>query len=310
MFLSQIKQHLVCSMGLTSRAPKRGSAPKRQAPPVRPVVETLESLQYMSATIHDVNANGDVVVEVTGDVGFSKSYTVVTASNNADGMATLTVSHGYLNPVVTTWSASVDTPIFGVLIQGDGTNNEIFLNGQTSVFGGALISVDSGDGNDLIGAAVDTSVMLNGGAGNDGIICGGMAALAEGSSPVFISGGSGNDNLQGSQGFDVINGGSGNDYLQGNTGNDQLFGGSGNDRLWGNQGDDSLNGGVGDDYLRGNSGNDVYYLDLTFRYQGREVLDDTSGRDSIYYAKDTNFKDMTIKGRFEVYRLVPNAPGV
>ena len=67
----------------------------------------------------------------------------------------------------------------------------------------------------------------------------------------FISGGDGNDTLQGASGDDSLDGGAGNDAMSGRSGNDQLTGGAGNDTVLGGFGEDTLQGGLGNDLLIG-----------------------------------------------------------
>lgn len=55
-----------------------------------------------------------------------------------------------------------------------------------------------------------------------------------------------------------ISGGSGNDTLQGTSDNDTILGNGGNDALYGNDGNDSVDGGSGKDLLNGGAGNDIY----------------------------------------------------
>ena len=63
-----------------------------------------------------------------------------------------------------------------------------------------------------------------------------------------ISGGGGNDNIQGC---------AGDDNLNGNNGNDVIDGGEGNDKVFGNNGDDTLTGGPGADEFQCGNGNDT-----------------------------------------------------
>jgi Ca2+-binding RTX toxin-like protein len=78
-----------------------------------------------------------------------------------------------------------------------------------------------------------------------------------------VTGGSGNDSIDGGWGKDTLNGGSGNDDLFGNDGNDSLIGGSGKDDLRGGDGNDTLIGGSGVDRLDGGNGKDtIVYLSI------------------------------------------------
>jgi hypothetical protein len=78
----------------------------------------------------------------------------------------------------------------------------------------------------------------------------------DGLTPTIV-GTSGNDNMFGTPGNDVIVGGGGNDSISGLRGNDVICGGAGNDRLIGGDGDDRLFGEAGSDQLFGGPGNDT-----------------------------------------------------
>lgn len=96
-------------------------------------------------------------------------------------------------------------------------------------------------------------------------------ASAEGSG---LSGGSGDDVLQGQQhsdylfgnagkdvivgfgGADILDGGAGDDYLRGDDGHDRLLGGTGADTILGGAGDDTMFGGTGHDSIWGGAGKD------------------------------------------------------
>lgn len=71
--------------------------------------------------------------------------------------------------------------------------------------------------------------------GNDRITVHGALTIG-----AFLSGGAGDDTLQGGSGNDVLVGGAGRDTLAGNHGNDLLFAGAGADMLNGGQGGDLL----------------------------------------------------------------------
>lgn len=74
-------------------------------------------------------------------------------------------------------------------------------------------------------------------------------------------------------GDDTLSGGEGNDYLNGEGGNDALFGGEGSDYLLGN---------VGDDYLHGGQGADVLYGDEAIAQAGDQVSHQAGGQDQLY----------------------------
>jgi Ca2+-binding RTX toxin-like protein len=68
------------------------------------------------------------------------------------------------------------------------------------------------------------------------------------------------ENINGTQGNDVIYGNELNNIIKGNNGNDTLYGGKGNDILYGGSGVNTLNGGDGNDviYIESNSVNHIY----------------------------------------------------
>ena len=75
-------------------------------------------------------------------------------------------------------------------------------------------------------AAGVSSVVINGGPGDDRVTVGSTSA-----SSVVINGGDGNDVLAGGAGGDLISGGNGDDLVSGGAGNDVLDGGNGTDTL-------------------------------------------------------------------------------
>jgi Ca2+-binding RTX toxin-like protein len=115
------------------------------------------------------------------------------------------------------------------------------------------ISVDAGDGNDLIilSRAIPHSVSstILGGDGDDTIFS------SDGND--FINAGAGDDSVWAGDGNNTVFGGDGNDFLATGNGNDKLYGGDGNDSIMGGDGNDLLVGGAGDDYLDGQSGRDT-----------------------------------------------------
>ncbi|MEO8687201.1 MAG: hypothetical protein ABI611_03150 [Solirubrobacteraceae bacterium] len=143
--------------------------------------------------------------------------------------------------------------------------NDVFtgLAGQRNLF-------RAGPGNDrLTGGRLGD--LLCGEAGNDhidglggpdrlfGDFCPGakLARIAQaGQGDDVVSGGKGNDRLDGGAGRDTLSGGAGDDRLSGGAGRDTLSGGAGDDRLSGGAGDDTLTGGGGRNRYAGGAGND------------------------------------------------------
>lgn len=122
---------------------------------------------------------------------------------------------------------------------------------------------------DLVGVS---SVVVNGGAGNDSI---GAAGSNIGGILLVLNGEAGDDLIAGSNGQDVITGGLGNDVIRGGLGNDSVSGDEGDDTVRGEAGDDVLSGGLDNDSLLGGDGNDQLTGD-----DGNDVLQGELGDDS------------------------------
>ncbi len=98
-----------------------------------------------------------------------------------------------------------------------------------------------------------------------------------------LNGSEGKDVLEGDQFDNRINGYDGDDHLVGQGGNDLLIGGLGNDFLDGGDGDDFLDGGDGGDSLDGGDGDD--FLDGG---SGADVLIGSNGIDTASYTPLAN----------------------
>ena len=144
--------------------------------------------------------------------------------------------------------------------------------------------------------------------------------------PIELSGGNGNDILNGGAGADKLYGNDGYNWLEGFAGDDQLFGGNasdvllgagGRDRLYGNEGVNWLDGGVGDDELYGGnvqdtllggSGNDVIYSnggdDIIVGGAGADKLYGTGGTD-IIYGDDTEGLALTLPAKPVIEVQIP-----
>jgi VCBS repeat-containing protein len=81
----------------------------------------------------------------------------------------------------------------------------------------------------------------------------------------LLSGGTGNDTLNGTSGADLIVGNAGNDTLNGGAGNDRILGGDGNDTINGGTGNDIIYGGAGNDVMTGGTGADTFAWHLADR---------------------------------------------
>lgn len=112
---------------------------------------------------------------------------------------------------------------------------------------------------------------------------------------IEVSGGSGNDILNGTAGDDKLYGNDGYNWLEGFDGDDRLFGGNGQDVLIGGTGRDRLYGNEGVNWLEGNEGEDELYggnvqdtllggsgNDLIFGNSGDDFIVGGTGADKLY----------------------------
>ncbi|MEG4446124.1 calcium-binding protein [Microcoleus sp. AT9_B5] len=130
--------------------------------------------------------------------------------------------------------------------------------------------------------------------GNDNISLLSLPPAAAGK-PIFalsgndnIIGTSGTDIINGMQGADTIDGGAGTDSMNGGKGSDQIDGGAGDDALVGNNDNDTLIGGDGNDILAGGKENDVLIGgngdDILLGDRGQDILTGGSGNDTFVLA--------------------------
>ncbi len=126
--------------------------------------------------------------------------------------------------------------------------------------------------------------IITGGTGDDQLDGGsGSDILLGGAGDDTLDGGAGNDLLSGGNGDDALDGGAGDDLLLGGNGSDSLDGGTGDDLLLGGNGGDSLDGGTGDDLLLGGNGSDVLNGG-----SGDDILLGQSGSDCLIYNMSQN----------------------
>jgi len=89
------------------------------------------------------------------------------------------------------------------------------------------------------------SLVIDGSTGSDRV----RARVAK--TPVEVTGGFGDDLIEGGNAGDRLSGSAGSDRVFATRGDDRVKGGRGNDLLVGGDGDDRLSGGAGDDFLDG-----------------------------------------------------------
>ncbi|MEG4280507.1 calcium-binding protein [Microcoleus sp. MON1_C1] len=100
------------------------------------------------------------------------------------------------------------------------------------------------------------------------------------------------NNINGTNGNDILTGTNGNDIINGLRGNDIFTGGGGNDNLSGGKGFDTLNGGLGSDILVGGAGNDVFVLGAGL---GVDTISDfANGQDTLQLINGLNFRQLSI----------------
>lgn len=126
---------------------------------------------------------------------------------------------------------------------------------------------------------------INGLGGDDTIYGGNPRVDAEYVGRDTIWAGTGNDAVDGREGYDNIHGESGNDTLHGGAGYDRVDGGTGSDTLYGDDDYDILRGGEGLDSLHGGNGGDRFDYDAAAESKPgaaqRDVIVDFAGGDRI-----------------------------
>jgi Ca2+-binding RTX toxin-like protein len=126
-------------------------------------------------------------------------------------------------------------------------------------------------------SAMTGSLVMNVAAASVTSITGGSAGDAlRGDASSTISGGAGDDLIDGGLGNDVLNGDAGDDAITGGGGNDILAGGDGDDTLTGNANNDSVFGGNGDDTIDVAAGNDSVDAGV-----GNDTITAGAGTDNI-----------------------------
>ncbi|WP_335201224.1 calcium-binding protein [Nostoc sp.] len=99
--------------------------------------------------------------------------------------------------------------------------------------------------------------------------------------------------LSGGNGDDLLNGTAGNDSLSGGNGEDTLNGSAGNDTLNGGNGADKLTGGTGNDILTGGNGSDTF---IFAALDGTDTITDFSRADVIGLSGGLSFGALSFSG--------------
>jgi Ca2+-binding RTX toxin-like protein len=161
--------------------------------------------------------------------------------------------------------------------------------------GGTTIAVDVNDDGttDFSFPRADvTSVVVNGGAGDDALRIDETFGVFTDTIPTTLDGGAGDDTLTGGSGGESLVGGAGNDTIDGRRGTDTADMGSGNDTFVWDPGDgsDTIEGRSGTDTLQFNGANIAEHVDLSangprlrfFRDIGN-VTEDTDGVENVVF---------------------------
>ena len=198
-----------------------------------------------------------------------------------DGTATLSGSHLADRVNVATRFGQV----FFSISNSNGTS--IYSVSDTAI-DSIVIDVHCGNDSVTIHGSVSEDVSMSGGHGNDTL-------THNGSGTLDVSGGSGNDLIQGGAAFG---------YLRGNGGNDTIFGGASGDVIVGGAGDDAVLSGGGLDVVLGGVGNDVlvggYTADIIAGGDGDDTIFGVTGADLIFGDSFNDIPDSVLPVRADI----------
>ncbi|MHA4871305.1 type I secretion C-terminal target domain-containing protein [Duganella sp. PWIR1] len=233
---------------------------------------------------YTIDQSGDVIVEEAG----AGSDFVQVAYTKAGEF----VLGEYLENATVTAAAGI-----AVNLTGNALDNVLTGNGAANTLSGGAgaDTLDGGAGADkLIGGSGDDSYVVDNtgdvitelaGGGRDLVTVKGINSYSLSSEvdDLVFNGATtftGNGNILANS----ITGGGGNDILNGLGGNDVLTGNAGNDKLLGGDGDDVLNGGDGNDTITGGNGADTIVLDSKVGVD--TVTDFVSASDKLSLSQD------------------------
>lgn len=249
------------------------------------VVRLMEGTSEIDRS--EVSTSGSaasLTIPANNSPGTIKTYVVEVADARDN-----TISHG--------------TKIFALTTGADGANSASFIIPEAGAITFALGGddyIDGTSGNDVLVLGVgntrqevdlkggdDTLIMpstvvaivADGGNGTDTVdfsqITQALNISLSTSSFSFIVGGT--PTTASILNFENVNGSQGNDIITGSSSTNDLFGGSGNDVLRGEGGNDVLRGGIGNDQLTGGTGADTFVFEATAN--GLDTITDFSGTD-------------------------------
>jgi Ca2+-binding RTX toxin-like protein len=210
--------------------------------------------------------SGNDSIQVTGSGGSAAvlGLAAVTSVSNAEATDQLIVQGLGGND-----SFSVSTtqaPGLALVFEGGDGNDTAQVNGSSGADSfaitadGAHARVDAGNLHLEVGTT--ESLVVSGGAGDDQFSASGnLAPLTS----LILDGGAGNDTILGGNGADLLIGGDGNDFIDGNQGNDTALMGAGDDTFQWDPGDgsDTVEGQGGFDKMLFNGANIAENMDVS-----------------------------------------------
>jgi Ca2+-binding RTX toxin-like protein len=214
-----------------------------------------------------------------------------TVTVTMDGVtAALTIAAGKIRLGTTQCGTATLTNTDSIVVNGTGTftMRGDFVPGRTAEPSGASeIEVTIHDPKSTVDAHLGDDIITITAAGADMNSDGDVDVTWPGTATPKFKGGAGNDIVDASAYTTPI-------YLYGGDGDDEVIGGSGNDYLWGdagvdvvegNAGNDQLYGGLGDDSITGGDGNDTFREDAVAN--GADFMDGGLGADTLNYGSRT-----------------------
>ncbi|CDZ30880.1 DUF5801 repeats-in-toxin domain-containing protein [Neorhizobium galegae] len=214
------------------------------------------------------NDGANVIKGVMGgdtlDGGAGNDTFVLGADVTGSGTRDIQLGDGSLRAVDITGLAGTGDRVIGgtgsdtIILERDGKSGFVADYTMAPGYLSGVEKIVGTDGNDVIllaaGSTADGGpITIEGGEGND--------VLGGSNSADIISGGNGNDLISGLGGNDILEGGAGSDEIWGGAGNDQINGGSGIDNITGGLGDDAIDGGIGGDTFNYAIGDGVDTID-------------------------------------------------
>jgi Ca2+-binding RTX toxin-like protein len=194
----------------------------------------------------------------SGGGGDSASDSLVVNGTSASDVITVTGTPGGVEAAVqggaTTRVTGIEAGLDHVRADGAGGSDITEANGTsggdslTVAAAGPLVALGGSSFGPYVVETADETVRLNGLGGGDTLAATGDIASV---TSLVMDGGDGNDALLGGNGADTLNGGAGNDTLAGGLGSDQVNGDADDDQIVWNPGDasDTTEGGAGGDRL-------------------------------------------------------------